>query len=48
MFRKNIKIFLDDNAEIKIGERYFFNNDCSINTFRSLNIYCFDSVITVL
>lgn len=30
-FRKNIRFYLEDNAKMTIGDRCFFNNDCSFN-----------------
>ena len=30
-YRKNVRFYLEHDAELVIGDRCFFNNDCSIN-----------------
>ena len=37
-FRKNIRFYLEDNAKMTIGDRCFFNNDCSFNVHENVEI----------
>ena len=37
-YRKNVCFYLERNAKLVIGDRCFFNNDCSINVQRRVEI----------
>lgn len=37
-FRKNVKFYFEKDAQVVIGDRCFFNNDCSINVQNELLI----------
>lgn len=37
-FRNNFRVSLSDKARLKIGDGCFFNNDCSINVKKSVEI----------
>ncbi len=37
-FRRRFNVFIENNARIEIGEKCFFNNDCSLNAQQEIKI----------